>query len=192
MAENPTWLAVVAAAIRDVHGRLLLQQALPGKRHALLWEFPGGKVESEENPRFALVREVREELDLTLDPAACARSGLPTKGLPTAGRRLSCFFTIARSGAVRRERSKARRSAGSPPPRRELSRWLQWTLRCSKLLAARGLPSQGAAPMWRPPSAPVAQLDRVPDYESGGRRFESFRARQFPLLTVFGARGTTR
>ena len=32
--------------------------------------------------------------------------------------------------------------------------------------------------MWRPPSAPVAQLDRVPDYESGGRRFESFRVRQ--------------
>ncbi len=37
--------------------------------------------------------------------------------------------------------------------------------------------------MWRPSSAPVAQLDRVPDYESGGRRFESFRARQFPQFT---------
>ena len=34
--------------------------------------------------------------------------------------------------------------------------------------------------MWRPPSAPVAQLDRAPDYESGGQRFESFRARHFP------------
>ena len=80
MAENPTWLAVVAAAIRDVHGRLLLQQALPGKRHALLWEFPGGKVESEENPRFALVREVREELDLTLDPAAMRPIGFADEG----------------------------------------------------------------------------------------------------------------
>jgi 8-oxo-dGTP diphosphatase len=69
MAEKPTWLAVVAAAIRDPQGRLLLQQALPGKRHALLWEFPGGKVESQENPRLALAREVREELGLTLDPA---------------------------------------------------------------------------------------------------------------------------
>jgi hypothetical protein len=29
--------------------------------------------------------------------------------------------------------------------------------------------------------APVAQLDRAPDYESGGRRFESFRARQFKI-----------
>jgi 8-oxo-dGTP diphosphatase len=70
MEEKPTWLAVVAAAIRDAQGRLLLQQALPGKRHAMLWELPGGKVESEENPRFALAREVREELGLTLDATA--------------------------------------------------------------------------------------------------------------------------
>lgn len=70
MEEKPTWLAVVAAAIRDAQGRLLLQQALPGKRHAMLWEFPGGKVESGENPRLALAREVHEELGLTLDPAA--------------------------------------------------------------------------------------------------------------------------
>ena len=70
MEEKPTWLAVVAAAIRDAQGRLLLQQALPGKRHARLWEFPGGTVESEENPRLALAREVHEELGLTLDPAA--------------------------------------------------------------------------------------------------------------------------
>jgi len=70
MEEKPTWLAVVAAAIRDAEGRLLLQKALPGKAHAGQWEFPGGKVESEENPRFALAREVHEELGLTLDSAA--------------------------------------------------------------------------------------------------------------------------
>jgi 8-oxo-dGTP diphosphatase len=70
MEEKPTWLAVVAAAIRDSDGRLLLQQGLPGKTHAGQWEFPGGKVESEENPRLALSREVREELGLALDPGA--------------------------------------------------------------------------------------------------------------------------
>ena len=80
MAENPTWLAVVAAAIRDPDGRLLLQQALPGKRHAALWEFPGGKVESEENPRVALVREVLEELGLTLDPVAMRPLGFADEG----------------------------------------------------------------------------------------------------------------
>jgi 8-oxo-dGTP diphosphatase len=67
MAKNPTWLLVVAALIRDDAGRILLQQALPGKPHAGQWEFPGGKVETEENPRFALRREVSEELALTLD-----------------------------------------------------------------------------------------------------------------------------
>src|SRR5690606_8650154 len=32
--------------------------------------------------------------------------------------------------------------------------------------------------------APVAQLDRAPDYESGGRTFESFRARQLPAVIM--------
>ena len=40
--------------------------------------------------------------------------------------------------------------------------------------------------MWRPPSAPVAQLDRAPDYESGGQRFESFRARHFRSMLGTG------
>jgi 8-oxo-dGTP diphosphatase len=75
VAENPTWLAVVAAAIRDDRGRLLLQQALPGKPHAGQWEFPGGKVESGEHPRFALRREVLEELGLTLAESAMRPAG---------------------------------------------------------------------------------------------------------------------
>ena len=75
MAEKPTWLAVVAAAIRDDAGRLLLQRALPGKPHAGLWEFPGGKVEAEEDPRFALAREVAEELGLMLDALSMAPAG---------------------------------------------------------------------------------------------------------------------
>lgn len=68
-------LTVVAAVIRDRAGRLLLQQALPGKPHGGLWEFPGGKVESDENPRLALCREVAEELGLVLDAAAMAPAG---------------------------------------------------------------------------------------------------------------------
>ena len=67
LEKTPTFVPVVAAAIRDSGGRLLLQQALPDKRHAGLWEFPGGKVEIGETPRFALCREVAEELALELD-----------------------------------------------------------------------------------------------------------------------------
>lgn len=75
MAKIPTWLAVAAAAIRDRDGRFLLQQRAPGKMHAGLWEFPGGKVENGENPRFALRREVTEELALTLETMAMVPAG---------------------------------------------------------------------------------------------------------------------
>ena len=69
MENNPTLLPVVAVALHDGEGRLLLQQRPANKHHGGLWEFPGGKVESHESPRGALVREIREELALELDPA---------------------------------------------------------------------------------------------------------------------------
>ena len=68
MQKIPTWMPVVAAAMEDGEGRWLLQQRPPGKAHAGLWEFPGGKVETGENPRSALAREIAEELGITLDP----------------------------------------------------------------------------------------------------------------------------
>ena len=61
-------MPVVAAAIRDAEGCLLLQQCPSHKRNAGLWEFPGGKVENGEIPRFALCREIAEELAITLEP----------------------------------------------------------------------------------------------------------------------------
>jgi len=63
-------LPVVAAALVDAAGRVLLQRRPPGKAHAGLWEFPGGKVDAGENPEAALVRELAEELGLAADPAA--------------------------------------------------------------------------------------------------------------------------
>jgi 8-oxo-dGTP diphosphatase len=63
-------LPVVAAALTDPAGRLLIAQRPEGKEHAGLWEFPGGKVESGESPESALVRELREELGITISPAA--------------------------------------------------------------------------------------------------------------------------
>jgi 8-oxo-dGTP diphosphatase len=67
MAKKPTCLLVVAGILRDRDGRMLLQQALPRKPHGHLWEFPGGKVEREENPRLALRRELHEELGVAVD-----------------------------------------------------------------------------------------------------------------------------
>lgn len=63
-------LTVVAAALFDSRGRVLVQRRPAGKHHAGLWEFPGGKVDPEERPEAALVRELAEELGIVVDPAA--------------------------------------------------------------------------------------------------------------------------
>jgi 8-oxo-dGTP diphosphatase len=57
-------LLVSAVALIDADGRVLLAQRPPGKSLAGLWEFPGGKVEPGETPEAALIRELKEELDI--------------------------------------------------------------------------------------------------------------------------------
>ncbi|MGA7240839.1 MAG: (deoxy)nucleoside triphosphate pyrophosphohydrolase [Bryobacteraceae bacterium] len=52
----------VVAAVIEREGRILIGQRQPGQSHALLWEFPGGKVEPGELPDQALTRELEEEL----------------------------------------------------------------------------------------------------------------------------------
>lgn len=60
---RPYRIPVVAGLIEQ-GGRLLIGQRRSGSRHALKWEFPGGKVEQGESPRIALARELREELGI--------------------------------------------------------------------------------------------------------------------------------
>jgi mutator protein MutT len=57
---------VVAAAVIDVAGRVLIAQRPPGKHLAGGWEFPGGKLEPGEDRRAGLARELLEELGITL------------------------------------------------------------------------------------------------------------------------------
>lgn len=57
-------LLVSAVALVDADGRVLLAQRPEGKSLAGLWEFPGGKVEPGETPEAALIRELKEELDI--------------------------------------------------------------------------------------------------------------------------------
>jgi len=63
---------VVAAALVDVDGRVLVSQRPEGKALAGLWEFPGGKVEPGEGPEDALIRELGEELGIGIDAACLA------------------------------------------------------------------------------------------------------------------------
>ncbi|WP_240782490.1 bifunctional GNAT family N-acetyltransferase/(deoxy)nucleoside triphosphate pyrophosphohydrolase [Roseococcus sp. SYP-B2431] len=57
-------LLVVACALVDSEGRILLAQRPAGKPMAGLWEFPGGKLDEGETPEAALIRELREELSI--------------------------------------------------------------------------------------------------------------------------------
>ncbi|MES2753173.1 MAG: (deoxy)nucleoside triphosphate pyrophosphohydrolase [Pseudomonadota bacterium] len=68
----PNRLLVVAAALVDRDGRVLVQQRPAGKHHGGLWEFPGGKVEPGETPEAALIRELAEELAIDVETACLA------------------------------------------------------------------------------------------------------------------------
>jgi 8-oxo-dGTP diphosphatase len=63
---------VVACALVDTDGRILIAQRPEGKNLAGLWEFPGGKVEPGEQPEAALIRELKEELGIDVTEACLA------------------------------------------------------------------------------------------------------------------------
>lgn len=63
---------VVACALIDSDGRVLIAQRPEGKMMAGLWEFPGGKVESGERPEESLIRELNEELGIVVKEACLA------------------------------------------------------------------------------------------------------------------------
>lgn len=90
-------LLVVAAALIDGAGRVLVQQRPPGKPMAGLWEFPGGKIESGEAPESALVRELAEELGVEVAPAALSPLAFASEGL--GARHLVLLLYAARDWA---------------------------------------------------------------------------------------------
>lgn len=67
MEKSPTILFVVAAALTNEKGEILLQKRPANVQMGGLWEFPGGKVEEGESPENALVRELAEELGIQVE-----------------------------------------------------------------------------------------------------------------------------
>ncbi|MCS6879279.1 MAG: (deoxy)nucleoside triphosphate pyrophosphohydrolase [Geminicoccaceae bacterium] len=65
-------VVVVACALVDEDGRVLVQRRPEGRPMAGFWEFPGGKLGSGESPEACLVRELEEELGIAVDPACLA------------------------------------------------------------------------------------------------------------------------
>jgi len=73
VAEPPLPIVlVVAVALIDADGRVLLTRRPAGKAMAGLWEFPGGKLHQGESPEVALIRELEEELGLDVAQSCLA------------------------------------------------------------------------------------------------------------------------
>ncbi|MGF7147749.1 8-oxo-dGTP diphosphatase [Sphingomonas zeicaulis] len=74
-------LIVVAVALVDGDGRVLVQKRPEGKPMAGLWEFPGGKLAPGETPEAALVRELHEELAIDVETACLAPACFASEAL---------------------------------------------------------------------------------------------------------------
>ena len=117
-------LMVVAAALVDADGRVLLQERPAGKPMAGLWEFPGGKIEAGESPEAALIRELKEELDIDTE-MACLAPATFASAILDDGRHLILLLYVCRKwrglprpmegGALRWEYPAAMFSLPMPP-----------------------------------------------------------------------------
>ena len=70
--EQKPILLVAAIALVDPDGRVLIAQRPAGKHLEGLWEFPGGKLRQGETPEAALIRELKEELDIDVAESCLA------------------------------------------------------------------------------------------------------------------------
>ncbi|MFI4973585.1 MAG: 8-oxo-dGTP diphosphatase MutT [Caulobacterales bacterium] len=74
---------VVAAALVDVDGKVLIAKRPHGKHLEGLWEFPGGKVDEGETPEACLVRELHEELGVKVTEACLSPFVFTSHGYET-------------------------------------------------------------------------------------------------------------
>ncbi|MGI3904168.1 MAG: 8-oxo-dGTP diphosphatase MutT [Janthinobacterium lividum] len=75
-------VTVVAVALIDTDNRVLIAQRPEGKTLAGLWEFPGGKLDPGERPEAALIRELDEELGITVKESCLAPLSFASHAYP--------------------------------------------------------------------------------------------------------------
>ena len=119
----PRLLLVVAVALVDVDGRVLVSERPPGKSLAGLWEFPGGKVEPGERPEETLIRELSEELGITVEEPCLAPLTFASHAYPDFHLLMPLYVCRRWSGtpralegqALKWVRPKALRDLAMPP-----------------------------------------------------------------------------
>ena len=94
-------LLVVAVALIDADGRVLLSRRPEGKPMAGLWEFPGGKVEASETPEAALIRELAEELGIDVSESCLAPFTFASHGYDDFHLRIPLYVCRVWDGIVR-------------------------------------------------------------------------------------------
>ncbi len=100
-------LLVAAAALFDSTGRVLITQRPQHKQLGGLWEFPGGKVEPGEAPEEALCRELKEELDLTVEPDALDPFAFASHAYPDFHLLMPLYVATKFGGVIKLEPNSA-------------------------------------------------------------------------------------
>jgi 8-oxo-dGTP diphosphatase len=116
-------LLVVAVALIDTDGRVLIAQRPPEKELGGLWEFPGGKVNPDERPEAALIRELHEELGIDVEEPCLAPLTFASHAYPAFHllmplficRRWKGFVTPREGQALKWVRAKDLRNFPMPP-----------------------------------------------------------------------------
>ena len=116
-------LLVVAAALVDADNRVLIAQRPEGKQLAGLWEFPGGKIDPGERPEDALIRELAEELGVTVKAPCLAPLTFASHAYETfhllmplyVCRKWEGFVAPAEGQALKWERERDLRNYDMPP-----------------------------------------------------------------------------
>jgi len=108
-------LLVAAAALIDPTGRVLITQRPQHKQLGGLWEFPGGKVELGEAPETALARELREELDLTVEPDALDPFAFASHAYPDFHLLMPLYIATRWQGALKPDANAVQAAAWVQP-----------------------------------------------------------------------------
>ncbi|HET9717086.1 MAG TPA: 8-oxo-dGTP diphosphatase MutT [Pseudolabrys sp.] len=106
---------VAACAMVDSDGRVLIAQRPAGKPMAGLWEFPGGKVENGERPEQTLIRELKEELGITVNESCLAPLAFASHAYPDFHLLMPLYVCRRWEGAV--EATEGQRLAWVRPNR---------------------------------------------------------------------------